>query len=112
MAIPTNNDKYTPQDHIQYIEHTTGKKVLKVVNDPARMGRMVVFTDETCCWVEGGSMFDWKNVNYEKIPESICSSCGEPAHFTGWNKRGCNVSNNRFWDKVRKIYWHRYSKSK
>lgn len=112
MELKTTSDKYSPDNPFQYIEHVTGKKVIGIKDYPEKFGRLVIFEGNLCCFVEEGSRLDWRNVKYEMLPYGICSSCGEPDHFSEWNRRGCSVTNNRFWDKVKRVYWHRYIKNK
>lgn len=47
------------------------------------------------------------------IPVSMCESCGERYHTSIFDHKGrCKTSLKNFWEKVRKVYWYRYSKNK
>jgi len=48
------------------------------------------------------------NIKVEK-EKSKCVFCGKKHGPTTFNEKGqCEVYENKFWEKVRKIYWHRY----
>ena len=112
MALATN--RQIPQkDFASYIEHITRKKILSWRESAGRFGREVFFTDNTMCYIDDGSMFDWSNIEYLQIPKSICRSCGEEMHFGAIDEYGrCENKLTEFYKNVRKVYWHRYSKDK
>ena len=42
-----------------------------------------------------------------------CASCGKEVHISKFDyKNRCEISLKNFWEKVRKVYWYRYSKNK
>ena len=110
MAL--RNREIVYDNDIEYIEHISGKRVKCWKNDPSTLSRHIIFTDNTYYQIREGEEFDPERI--EPLPKSFCSSCGEDMHGSGffnW-KNQCEVTVNNFWEKVRKIYWHRYSKNK
>jgi len=110
MAIAKNREVYY-SDPITYVEHKTGKKVKSIVRDYQRMGRWMLFEDKTVLYVEEGAELVFGK--YQDYPKSICVSCGEEMHVSSWDwQNRCSVTLKKFWEKVRKVYWHRYLKNK
>lgn len=112
MALATNY-QIQQKDFVEYIEHTTRKKILSWRHSPGRFGREVYFTDSTAIFVEEGTYFDFSRIEYLEMPKSICISCGEEAHCGKFDRHGrCENKLTEFYKNVRKVYWHRYSKNK
>ncbi len=112
MARATTREIRYESD-IDKIEHLTGKTVKSWRNDYSTLYQIIVFTDNTILRVHPYEGLNVDNLVYEEIPKSICASCGKDAHASYWDFRGwCNVTNKRFWERVRKVYWHRYLKNK
>ena len=112
MAL-TRNREISYQSPVEFLEHITGKKVLSWRQEPERMGTVFHFTDKTMLYQDYGSMLEINNIVYEPLPKSICVSCGQDMHFSTFDWRGrCEHSLKHFWERVRKVYWHRYSKTK
>lgn len=101
------------KDFLQFIEHSTGKKVLSWREAAGRFGREVYFTDGTMCYLDPYVAFDFTELEYMQIPKSICVSCGEEAHVSSFDRFGrCQNRLTEFYKNMRKVYWHRYSKNK
>jgi len=111
MAI-TRNREIRYDNPVDFIEHKTGKivKSWKHYND--RMQTLIIFTDNTCLELDEGMLIS-NNLVFNPLPKSICVSCGEEMHISTFDWQGrCKKTLDNFWEKVRKVYWHRYSKSK
>lgn len=112
MALATNY-QIPPKDFVEYLEHSTRKKILSWRMAPHRFGREVFFTDKTMCFISEGEYLDFSRIKYLEIPKSICVSCGEEMHAGAIDKYGrCENKLTEFYKNVRKVYWHRYSKNK
>lgn len=99
-------------DYIEFIEHKTGKRVVSYKRLMDTMQTLIIFTNNTCCYVEDGMSLD-DEIVFHPLPKSICSCCGEDSHCGEINWKGqCSIYVRNFWGKVRKIYWHRYSQKK
>lgn len=48
---------------------------------------------------------------WHKVEKARCTECGEEAHASVFGLHGCENSTNKFWGKVRKLYWHRFAKT-
>ena len=108
--MPLINKEVSYTDIIERIEHITGKNVKSYKKDYARGGTWILFDDNTCLFNSEGEML---NLSFQEIPESFCASCGEERHAGFFDCRGwCSVVAKNFWEKVRKLYWHRYSQNK
>src|ERR1051325_7938501 len=111
MAL-TRNREIRYKDSVEFIEHVTGKTVKSWRRLPERFSTMIIFTDNTCTYLNEGALMD-TNIVFEPLPKSICLSCGEEMHISNWNwKAQCQITTKRFWEKVRRLYWHRYSRNK
>lgn len=111
MALSINKEiQY--KNPVEFIEHFTGKTVKSWKRDYASLRIIFIFTDNTYTYVDEGGLIS-SNIIYEPLPKSICVSCGEDMHISSWDWSGrCEKTLKNFWQKVRKIYWHRYTKSK
>lgn len=97
---------------IDHIEHLTGKKVLSWEENNYKDSISIYFTDGTQLELRQGYEFP-KNPEYKKITEGICISCGEHSHCGYIDGLGrCSITVKNFWNKVRKIFWHRYLNNK
>lgn len=111
MAL-TKNREILYKNPVEFIEHKTGKTVKSWQRDYASLRVIFIFTDNTCTYIDEGGLMSM-NIVYEPLPKSICVSCGEQAHVSLWDWNGrCEKSLKNFWKKVRKVYWHRYTKNK
>ncbi len=114
MAIATNKEIYY-RDIFERVEHQTGKKLRSWKRDHSSMMIYFLFEDNSIGVIQedvafGGGIED---IDLRDIPKSFCASCGEEWHVSSFDWQGrCNVSVKKFWEKVRKIYWHRYSSDK
>ena len=108
--MPINN-QYKTLLSLKRIEHTSGKKVIdsyssfnsKLITYILEGGDAV----QICPEDEVGEM---KIVKYVL---NICTSCGEQKHISKFNSNGqCEKTINNFYNKVRKLFWHRYIKTK
>lgn len=107
--IPSGQIKY--KSPVEFIEHMTGKTVLSWKEDYQSLRTLFTFTDNTCTFVKRGQILTIEPVVFEPLPRAYCASCGETAHISGFNwKSQCDKTVSSFWEKVRKLYWHRYSK--
>lgn len=114
MALTKSSEIYY-RDWIDRIEHHTQKKILSWERCYDRFGFYVYFTDQTMLYfAEGGALpEDPSELKYQPIPGSICASCGEKRHgaaFYNW-KGQCTLTVKHFWEKVRTVFWHRYTKN-
>lgn len=111
MAIATNKE-ILYKDPVEFVEHVTGKTVKTWRSLPYKRATLIVFTDNTCCELDEGSLISHEIV-CEPLPKSICVSCGQDMHVTKFDWLGrCEATLKRFWERARKVYWHRYSKNK
>lgn len=112
MAVTTSKE-IVYRDQVDFIEHVTGKKVLSWRHAMERAGTIFHFTDKTMMFVDYGGMIDMENIVYEPLPRTVCLSCGGDMHagYFDWKGR-CEHTVKHFWERVRKVYWHRYSKNK
>lgn len=111
MAITTRKEiRY--RDPVEFIEHKTGKTVKSWRRDLHRFMTLIIFTDNTCLELDEGVLVA-ADIVFKPLPKSICISCGEEMHFSkfDWLNR-CEVTLRDFWQRARKVYWHRYSKNK
>lgn len=110
MATVTLTNRNLQYDFVSYIEHQTGKRVRQIYEMPHLMCRRVLFTDDTEAELREGVSYG----DIEIIPiTNFCASCGGLAHASIIDRYGrCSTSVKRFWDNVRKVYWHRYTKGK
>lgn len=98
---------------VEYIEHLVGKKVLTYKRLPERHATIFLFTDHTSATIDEGVYVANETIKLEPIPKSFCASCGEDMHAGIVDYFGrCEITLKNFWKKARKVYWHRYSKSK
>jgi NADH pyrophosphatase NudC (nudix superfamily) len=110
MAL-TRNREIEYKNFVEWIEHRTGKTVKSWKRESHRLSTLVIFTDNTCTYLDEGMLYE--TIQFEEIPKSICASCGEEMHVSSWNwKKQCTNTAKLFWEKVRKLYWHRYLKAK
>lgn len=113
MAITTGRQiRY--DDLAEYVEHQTGKKLRSWKQDSASLMTYFLFEDGTMGALSMGDMienvFDIKPYD---VPKSFCVSCGEEWHASSFDWQGrCGTTVRNFWKRVRKVYWHRYSKNK
>ena len=106
MALSRNREIFYG-NLVEWIEHKTGKTVKSWRREPHRLEELIIFTDGTCTRLQEGMAYD--EITFEPIPKSICVSCGEEMHMSEWNwKAQCTNTVKQFWEKVRKLYWHRY----
>lgn len=115
MAISSNREIFY-KDMFKYVEHKTGKKLRSWKNDISSMRTFFLFEDGSMGAVSNGMMLDGEIPEIEdyEIPKSFCVSCGEEWHQASsfdWQGR-CSSSLRKFWENVRKVYWHRYIKNK
>ncbi len=103
----------TQRKIIKNIEYYTGKKIKSIRKDDCRDGRNVLFEDGTEGFVPShGNMINSDTIRHERV-KHFCPSCGGEHHGGGLNwKKQCSVTVGKFWDKVRKLYWHRQGQSK
>jgi hypothetical protein len=107
------NRQISYRDPIEYIEHVTGKRIKAYRERPDMYRTQVIFTDNSYIEIDPGMGIEWDKLEYKEIPPSLCVSCGEIAHASIWNWKGqCEVTVKNFWEKARKLYWHRYLKNK
>lgn len=114
MALTQSREIYYV-NFIERLEHITGKKVLSWHKVPHKLAHEIYFTDKTMLELRQGDELqaDPKNIEYKRIPASICVSCGEDAHASTFDRLGrCSNLQRGFWSNVRKVYWHRYLKSR
>lgn len=100
---------------LDYVEHKTGKKVRSWKRDDASLNIFFLFEDGTMGAVREGMMIDGPlpEIHPYEVPKTFCTSCGEEWHAATFDWQGrCGVSVKNFWNKVRKVYWHRYIKNK
>lgn len=106
------NREQLDRDRIAVIEHFYGLKVLSMQEMPDRFAKRVLFTNGQAVMIgEGRSLSSAEPVALS----SACISCGEQevAKSHTKNHRGqCKLTTDKFWTKVRKLYWHRYSQGK
>lgn len=111
MAL-TESRRLHYRDWIHRIEHHTSKKVLSWEQCYNRFGFDIYFTDETALYLaEGEALPDNpEELEYKPLPGSICVSCGEKRHGASvWNWKGqCSLTVKTFWEKARKVFWHRH----
>jgi acetone carboxylase gamma subunit len=110
MAL-TRNRETRYENFVEFVEHKTGKRVLSWGRATDRLCCYIYFTDKTMLEVIEYEGFPDEPV-YKPIPGSICASCGENSHagYINW-KRQCVVTMRNFWERVRKVYWHRYTQN-
>lgn len=95
----------------EIIEHKTGKKIKEWRQLQERYETLIVFTDNTCCYLAAGETLE--NMVFKPLPKSICVSCGKESHCGKIDElERCEVTLKNFWEKARRLYWHRYSKNK
>jgi NADH pyrophosphatase NudC (nudix superfamily) len=98
-------------DFIQYVEQKTGKKVRSYYRHDNMYVTKIFFEDNTEAAIREWEGFD----NYFEITpvKRFCVSCGEEMHISEFDWKGrCSTTIKNFWNKFRKIYWHRYSKTR
>lgn len=111
MAIATSREVYYA-NFAKYIEHQTGKKLKSWKRDHASLLIYFLFEDGSIGAIREGGSFD-QIFDVRDMPKSFCVSCGEEWHASTFDWQGrCQTSVKNFWQKVRKVYWHRYSKNK
>ena len=109
MATSLNRE-IRHQDYTGFIEHKTGKRIKTWRKNYCNYSTTIIFSDNTSLPLFEGGIFP-DNPIYERIPESFCASCGEDAHVSQFDIFGrCDITLKKFWQKVRKVYWHRHSK--
>lgn len=112
MALATSRE-IKGKEFLEFIEHSTGKKVLSWREAVGRIGREIYFTDGTMCYIDPHSAYDFTALEYMEIPKSICISCGEEMHVGSFDRHGrCENKLTEFYKNMSKVYWHRYSKNK
>ena len=95
----------------EYIEHRTGKRVRSFQRLPQILATAILFTDGSEALIREGYGFD-DHFDIEPI-KRFCASCGEAPHASEMDWQGrCSTAVKNFWEKVRKVYWHRYIQSK
>lgn len=115
MAIASNREIYY-ENMFKYVEHKTGKKLRSWKKDQCSLKIFFLFEDGSMGVIEEGMMIDGDipEIKAYDIPKSFCASCGEEWHQASqfdWQGR-CAVSLKKYWNNVRKVYWHRYIKNK
>jgi len=114
MALTTSREIYY-DDHVAKLEHITGKTILSWRKCQDRFGSEVFFTDKTMIYLgyEEALPEDPNTIEYQRIPGTICVSCGEDTHAGTFDRHGrCSNVQRGYWKNVRKVYWHRYLKNR
>lgn len=116
MAISTYVDgpqhKRRHQELCYQIYRHTGKVAVGVAYSPNTLGIHVLFEDGMEGFLTEGDSID--GIQIREKPKHFCASCGEEDHGPGtFDQLGrCHISKGRFWEKVRRLFWHRHSKGK
>lgn len=94
------------------VEYYTGKRVCEYYHDPLSFLLRFLFDDDT-----EGTLSPEQDISEIKITkkfEYFCVSCGEPGkHISYFDQQGrCEITIKNFWNKARKLFWHRYIENK
>lgn len=95
----------------EQVFHQTGKRVRSWMRNATSFTTSILFEDGTEGIVAEGERFS----EVMQLPEvkRFCVSCGQDMHFASFDWMGrCNHTVRHFWEKVRRVYWHRYSRNK
>ena len=95
---------------IEFIEHKTGKKVKSWKRLENELRTIIIFTDNTCCYLNPFDSID--EIEFQPMPKSFCACCGEETHYGYFDWAGrCEIYLKRLWEKARKVFWYRYIKN-
>jgi hypothetical protein len=109
MAIAVQ--KISEKEKIFALEHHFNKKLRAYERSNNIFGWIFLFEDGT----EGelGEGEEISAMRWRQTPRSFCASCGEKLHVGNIDWLGrCEYSVARFWNKARKVFWHRYLKER
>ena len=93
------------------VGHYFNDPVRECVPDPASLSYVFLFQSGREGVLQEGC--DLSAMQFRERPKTFCVSCGEEPHVSTFDWLGrCQHSITKFWNRARKVYWHRYSKEK